>query len=201
MFSAHINKTFRICNQTEFFWIACKYVRIVKFSFTFWYLQGKAQKRKTCTKPVPFNFSQSQTRNKKGTEAVSEPSTESGNPTTHPTRTPAKTLSVSRHETKTGAAAQNAASGGNISECANPEVTNNVSVSTGKGNDIISAIQKDLSTKLGNITLSHTQHTKDERFSFKASGFEAQADPNTKKTIQTLLSADCKTGECYDNQG
>ncbi|KAG7323660.1 hypothetical protein KOW79_013362 [Hemibagrus wyckioides] len=159
-------------------------------------LLGKAQKRKTCTKPVPFNFSQSRTRNKKGTEAVSEPSTESGNPTTHLTRIPAKTLSVSRHETKTGAAAQNAASGGNISEHANTAVTDNVSVSTGKGNDIISAIQKDLSTKLGNITLAHTQHTKDERFSFKASGFEDQADchPNTKKTIQTLLSADCKTG-------
>ncbi|KAK3547849.1 hypothetical protein QTP86_031961 [Hemibagrus guttatus] len=157
-------------------------------------LLGKAQKRKTCTKPVPFSLSQSRTHNKKGPEAFSEPSTESGIPTTHLTRTPAKMMSVSRHGTKTGAATQNAASGGSVSEYANTAVINNVSLSTGKVNDIISAIQKDLSTKLGNITLAHTEHTKDERFSFKAGGLEDQADPNTKKSIQTLLSADCKTG-------
>lgn len=92
-------------------------------------------------------------------------------------------------------------------------VTNNVSLtaenkpttafkmnSPGKGNDLISTIQKDLSTKLGKITLAHTEHTKDGRFSSKAVGFEDQADcrSNSKQAIQTLLSADCKTGKFYD---
>ncbi|XP_047663364.1 uncharacterized protein LOC113658360 isoform X3 [Tachysurus fulvidraco] len=150
-------------------------------------LLGKAQKRKTCTKPVPFSLSQSRTRNQRGTEPSTAPSTKSGNPTTHLTHTLAKTQS----------------------EYTNIVVTNNVSLmaenkpttafklkSPGKGNDLISTIQKDLSTKLGKITLAHTEHTKDGRFSSKAVGFEDQADcrSNSKQAIQTLLSADCKTG-------
>ncbi|XP_060750420.1 uncharacterized protein troap isoform X2 [Tachysurus vachellii] len=172
-------------------------------------LLGKAQKRKTCTKPVPFSLSKSRTLNQRGTEPSTAPSTESGNPTTHLTHTLAKTPSVSRHETKTRAATQNAVFGGKYTEYTNTVVTNNVSLmaenkpttafklnSPGKGNDLISTIQKDLSTKLGKITLAHTEHTKDGRFSSKAVGFEDQADcrSNSKQAIQTLLSADCKTG-------
>lgn len=69
-----------------------------------------------------------------------------------------------------------------------------------KGSDIVSVIQKDLSTKLGNITLAHSELPKDGRFSSKAGGCEDQTGfrPSTKGCIQTLLSADCKTGECCD---
>ncbi|MCJ8741493.1 hypothetical protein PDJAM_G00071400 [Pangasius djambal] len=171
-------------------------------------LLGKAQKRKACTKPVPFSLSQSRTRNQRGNEASPEPVVKPGNPTTHLTRhTPAKTLSVSHHRTKTGAATQN--TGVKCTEHANNALTNSVSLSTEihtstafklknpeTGSDIVSAIQKDLSTKLGNITLAHSELTKDGRFSFKDGGFEDQADcgPSTKGCVQTLLAADCKTG-------
>ncbi|KAI5095621.1 hypothetical protein C0J45_14051, partial [Silurus meridionalis] len=47
------------------------------------HLQVKAQKRKTCTKPVPFNLSQSRPRSQKATEACSEPANKSGKPTYH----------------------------------------------------------------------------------------------------------------------
>ncbi|KAB5546160.1 hypothetical protein PHYPO_G00068920 [Pangasianodon hypophthalmus] len=162
-------------------------------------LLGKTQKRKTCTKPVPFSLSQSRTRNQKGLEASSEPVTEPGNPTTH----------LTQHRTKTGAATQNTASGEKYTEHANNALTNSVSLSTEihtttafklknpeKGNDIVSAIQKDLSTKLGNITLAHSELTKDGRFSSKAGGFDDQADcrPSTKGCVQTLLATDGKTG-------
>lgn len=157
-------------------------------------------------------MSQSRTRNQKGAEASSEPATKSGNPTIHQTRhTPAKTQTVSQQRIITGTAAQNPASGQNYKEHANRAVTDNVSLSTttpftlnnpDKGNDIISAIQKDLSTQLGNISLAHTEFTKDGRFSSKAGGLEDQGDccPSSKGCVQTLLSADCKTGECFDVQ-
>ncbi|XP_060794434.1 uncharacterized protein troap isoform X2 [Neoarius graeffei] len=173
-------------------------------------LLGKAQKRKTCTKPVPFNLSQSWTRNQKGTEASSEPAIRSRNPTTCLTQhTPGKTLSVSQHGNKTGAASQNTASREKSTEHTGNTVTNRVSLSTEihttaafrlnnaeKGSDIVSVIQKDLSTKLGNITLAHSELPKDGRFSSKAGGCEDQTGfrPSTKGCIQTLLSADCKTG-------
>lgn len=132
---------------------------------------------------------------------------------THRTRhTPAKTQSVSQHGTKTGAATQNTASGEKYTEHESITVTNSVSLSTQidttagqleltiseKGNDIVSAIQKELSTKLGSITLAHSELTKDGRFSSNAGGFEEQAacHPSTKQTIQTFLFADCKTGKC-----
>ncbi|XP_017342966.1 tastin [Ictalurus punctatus] len=166
-------------------------------------LLGKAQKRKTCTKPVPFSLSQPQTRNQKGTGASSEPATEPGNPTTHLTRhTSVKTPSVSQHRTKTGAATQNIASGATYTEHANDAVTNSVYLSTeihtttafklNNPDDIASVVQKDLSTKLGNITLAHSEFTQEERFSSKD---QADCRPSTKVWKQTLLSADCRTGE------
>lgn len=160
-------------------------------------------------------MSQSRTRGQKGTEASSESATEPGNPTIHQTRhTPAETRSASRRRTKTGAGTSNTSSRENDKEHANSAVASSVSLSTEihtttafklhnqeKGNDIASAIQKDLSTKLENITLAHSELTKDGRFFSKTGGFEHRANchPGTKGSIDTLLSADCKTGECYND--
>lgn len=115
-----------------------------------------------------------------------------------------KTPSVSQHRTKTGAATQNIASGATSTEHANHAVTNSVYLSTeihtttafklNNPDDIASVVQKDLSTKLGNITLAHSEFTQ-ERFSSKD---QADCRPSTKVWKQTLLSADCRTGECYD---
>ncbi|XP_053337849.1 uncharacterized protein troap isoform X1 [Clarias gariepinus] len=154
-------------------------------------LLGKAQKKKTCTKPVPFNFSQPRTRNQKRTEACSEPETKPGNLTTHLNQhTLVKPVSVFQHRTQTGAARQNTGSNkvslsteilrATTLELNNPE----------KGNDLALAIQKDLSTKLGNITLVQTELG-------TAGGFSSKAEdcfPSGKGFIQTPLSADCKTG-------
>ncbi|KAI4900779.1 hypothetical protein NFI96_017575 [Prochilodus magdalenae] len=71
-------------------------------------LLGKAQKRKTCTKPVPFSLSQPRTRGQPA-EAVSEKE-RSGMPLTRPSRqTPSKTLATSQHGTKTRTPAQRSA--------------------------------------------------------------------------------------------
>lgn len=105
-----------------------------------------------------------------------------------------KPVSVFQHRTQTGAARQNTGSNkvslsteilrATTLELNNPE----------KGNDLALAIQKDLSTKLGNITLVQTELG-------TAGGFSSKAEdcfPSGKGFIQTPLSADCKTGECYD---
>lgn len=155
-------------------------------------------------------MSQSRARNQKSSDASSEPLTKSGNPTIHRTRhTPAKTLCVSQRGNKTGATAQNPASGEKDTEHANSAVTYNFSLSTTtafnlrnseKGNDIASAIQKDLSTKLQSITLAHLELTKDGKFTSNAGGLEEHADchPSTDCCPQTLFSANGKAGECYD---
>lgn len=158
-------------------------------------------------------MSQSRPRGQKAAETSYESATKPGNPSIRQTRhTPEETQSGTQHRTKTRAGALNPFSKETRKEHANSAVVNSVSLSTEsrtttafklnspeKGKDIASAIQKDLSAKLGNIRLANSELTKDGRSFTKTIGFEDQADcrPGTKGSVHSLSSANCKTGEFF----
>ncbi|XP_072552555.1 uncharacterized protein troap [Salminus brasiliensis] len=170
-------------------------------------LLGKAQKRKTCTKPVPFSLSQSRSHSQKRTEAASEMTGSSGIPLTT-RQTPSKTLTVSQHRTKTpthNTALRNthvchtntaATIPLNLEGKTSPKSKPNSTQSAiWVVND--SSIQRDLSSQLGSITLAQSELTKDSSHSFRSGGVENRtvSQLKNKGCTQTLLSAKCTTGD------
>ncbi|XP_036448180.1 uncharacterized protein LOC118822957 isoform X2 [Colossoma macropomum] len=166
-------------------------------------LLGKAQKRKTCTKPVPFSLSQSRTHSQKIAEAASE-SEGSRMPLTHHSRqTPSKTLSTSQQRTKNRTPTHNTALRSAHVDHINNTKTKPLSleghtksesqVVSDFSNEIGSSIQRDLSRQLGSITLAHSELTKDQTNSLRTAEVDDQAvrHPTTKGCIQTLLAASC----------
>ncbi|KAG9269765.1 tastin isoform X1 [Astyanax mexicanus] len=181
-------------------------------------LLGKAQKRKTCTKPVPFNLSQSRSHSQKLTEAAPERAGSSGLPlTTHPT--PSKTLTTSQHRT-------NPPTHNPLSSLRNTHVHHTNTSKTKPLNPLEpktspkpkpnstqsvlqcvtdSSIQRDLSSQLRSITLAQSELTKDPGLSLRAGagGVEERAafQLKTKGCIQTALSAKRTTGITGNSTG
>ncbi|XP_022532606.2 AF4/FMR2 family member lilli isoform X3 [Astyanax mexicanus] len=181
-------------------------------------LLGKAQKRKTCTKPVPFNLSQSRSHSQKLTEAAPERAGSSGLPlTTRPT--PSKTLTTSQHRT-------NPPTHNPLSSLRNTHVHHTNTSKTKPLNPLEpktspkpkpnstqsvlqcvtdSSIQRDLSSQLRSITLAQSELTKDPGLSLRAGagGVEERAafQLKTKGCIQTALSAKPTTGITGNSTG
>ncbi|XP_066527942.1 tastin [Hoplias malabaricus] len=178
-------------------------------------LLGKAQKRKTCTKPVPFNFSKSRPRSQKSNEADSGRA-RSGVPLNLLTQQiPSKTLSAQQcTQQRTKTLTRNTALGNAHVDLTDNKKTFPLSLkchtggksklnSTQSGphiekdtsNEVGFSIQKDLSTQLGSITLAHAKLNKDQIHSFRTGGVEEHAvyQPKAKSCIQTLLSSNCTT--------
>ncbi|XP_017563224.1 tastin [Pygocentrus nattereri] len=166
-------------------------------------LLGKAQKRKTCTKPVPFSLSQSRTRSQKTAEAASERE-RSRMPLTHPSQqTPSKTLTTSQQRTKNRPPTHNTALRSVHVDHMNNTKRKPLSLEghtksesqlvSDSTNEIGSSIQRDLSRQLGSITLAHSELTKDRTHSLRPAEVDDQAvcQPATKGCIETLLAANC----------
>ncbi|KAL7864977.1 hypothetical protein AOLI_G00163970 [Acnodon oligacanthus] len=166
-------------------------------------LLGKAQKRKTCTKPVPFSLSQSRTHSRKTVEAASERE-KSRMPLTHPSRqTPSKTLTTSQQRTKNRTPTHNTALRSAHVDHMNNTKTKPLSLEghtksesllvSDSSIQIGSSIQRDLSRQLGSITLAHSELTKDRTNSLRTAEADDQAvrQPATKGYIETLLAANC----------
>ncbi|KAL6483055.1 hypothetical protein MHYP_G00079270 [Metynnis hypsauchen] len=166
-------------------------------------LLGKAQKRKTCTKPVPFSLSQSRTHSQKTAEAASERE-RSRMPLTHPSQqTPSNTLTTPQQRTKNRTPTHNTALRSAHVDHMNHTKTKPLSLEghtksesqlvSDSTNEIGSSIQRDLSRQLGSITLEHSELTKDRTNSLRTAEVDDQAvrQPATKGCIETLLAANC----------
>ncbi|XP_062871560.1 uncharacterized protein troap isoform X2 [Trichomycterus rosablanca] len=147
-------------------------------------LLGKVQKKKMCTKPVPFNFSQPRIRNQKSTEAPSETARDSGITLTHlAQQLTGKT--PNKHRLQTSAKHSRNPEGRNIAlslKChtfAGSKLKNANADEELLSNKVAPSVQRDLRTQLDTET----------------DGADHKADypPINKGRIQTLVSARCTT--------
>ncbi|XP_076874678.1 uncharacterized protein troap isoform X2 [Brachyhypopomus gauderio] len=172
-------------------------------------LLGKAQKRKTSTKAVPLGLS---------TASVSVKANRSGAPLgSRPLQAPYKPQSVPQNRTELGIAVQSAASLDTRKHLPSNTATINIPLglerhtvavskvnkapsgtvlAEGLFNELASSVQKDLSTRLGGITLTHSDLANSVGISRNEDTAGCQI--KTKSCIQTPLSAKCTrtTGVC-----
>ncbi|XP_055045275.2 uncharacterized protein troap isoform X3 [Misgurnus anguillicaudatus] len=113
-------------------------------------LTGKAQKKKICTKPLPFNLSQSRTRSQRSTEVAG------GKPPLIPGRlTPA--AKMKSHNAATPGVLKTSHKTQSVSIDGHPPKAETLSHDTRSGSD--------LSSRLGNITLAQSKLSEDSGLS------------------------------------
>lgn len=146
--------------------------------------QGKAQKKKICTKPVPFNLSQSRTRSQRNTDVAGGKA-----PLTPARLTPGAKQKRSTNKSQ-------AAVPRTVGHADHASSTNATSLDSTDGHPTISHESTELSSRLGNITLVHSRLPEDSGLSHLCKeslinvgvGFNGQASKD-KNCIQIVQSA------------